>query len=262
MRLTTVFVLIGSLALFASPARAEIANGAGAIEPAVDGQGAGLGSGADEVAMETAAAGDTELAVLEPGRIGTDRRPDTGEPRIEPDDEVFLIEAGLTYVSDYRARGVSASAGKVALQGELAVEHRSGFYASVWASNMADNGGADIEVDLFAGYSQQLGPIRADLGVMGYVYPGAKALNYYELQGALGLSLGKGELSVNLAYGPRQPGLGGEDNFYVELTGEVPLGKTPLSLSGALALKTAISVTTRSTGGLARPTSSAAFSWA
>ena len=156
---------------------------------------------------------------------------------IEPDGEVFTIDANVTVVTDYRARGVSASAGKPALQGEVAIAHRSGLYASVWASSIADNGGADIEVDAFAGLSRQLGPFRADLGVMAFLYPGAGDANYFEVQGEIGFALGLADMALHVAYGPRQRGLGGDDNLYVELNGRVPLGKTPVTLEGGIGVE-------------------------
>lgn len=177
------------------------------------------------------------LALLEPGRTGASRRPEAAEARIEPDSEVFTVDANVTVVSDYRARGVSASAGKPALQVESAVAHHSGLYASVWASSMADNGGANVEIDTFAGISRRLGPIKADVGVMAFLYPGAGDLNYYEIQGALGFAVGKAELALNLAYGPHQRGFGGQDNLYAELTGQVPLGETPVALQGGIGIE-------------------------
>jgi uncharacterized protein (TIGR02001 family) len=170
-------------------------------------------------------------------RTGAGGHPSGHAARVEADGAVFAVEANVTVVSDYRARGVSASAGKPALQGEVALARRSGLVASVWASNTADNGGAGVEVDVFAGISRKLGPFRADLGVMAFLYPGAGDANYYEVQGELGFALGRAEMALHVDYGPRQRGLGGQDNLYVELSGEVPLGETPVALQGGIGIE-------------------------
>lgn len=43
------------------------------------------------------------------------------------------------------------------MQPSVTVTHESGFYANVWGSNIADYGGADVEVDLMAGWSGDVG---------------------------------------------------------------------------------------------------------
>jgi len=47
------------------------------------------------------------------------------------------ITGSTALVSDYRFRGVSQSDGELAIQGGVAVAHRSGLYVATWASNLA-----------------------------------------------------------------------------------------------------------------------------
>lgn len=81
--------------------------------------------------------------------------------------------AGL--VSDYRFRGFSQTAEDPAVQGGITVTHDSGFYAGTWASNIdatLTGTGADVEIDLFAGYSREITPgLTLDVGLLYYLYP-------------------------------------------------------------------------------------------
>ena len=54
---------------------------------------------------------------------------------------LFSIDLSLGAVSDYRFRGISLSNKDPAFQPSVTVTHKSGAYASVWGSNIADNGG-------------------------------------------------------------------------------------------------------------------------
>ncbi len=71
----------------------------------------------------------------------------------------FSIDLSLAAVSDYRFRGTSLSNKDPVFQPSLTLTHKSGLYASVWGSNITDNGGDNIEVDLVGGYSGQTGSV-------------------------------------------------------------------------------------------------------
>lgn len=66
-----------------------------------------------------------------------------------------------------------------ALQGSLEAAHASG-YAGAWASTLGDAGRADVEVDLYGGWSGDVGAATLDVGVLGYVYPDGSNLDYLE----------------------------------------------------------------------------------
>lgn len=140
----------------------------------------------------------------------------------------------LAVVSDYRFRGVSLSNGKVAIQPEVSISHESGAYLTLWGSNVADNGGDDIELDVTVGYSKEFGKITADVGVVGYFYPGASGLNYGEILGSVSTAVGKGSIGFNVAYAPKQNNIGSNDNLYLGLSGEMPISDTPVTLNASV----------------------------
>jgi uncharacterized protein (TIGR02001 family) len=164
---------------------------------------------------------DVELAQLDDERFGGLRHPNLPDEgaSMSPKDEDFTVEATLSLVSDFRRGGISSSAGKTALQGSIGVEHKSGFYGSAWASNVAGNGGADVEIDLALGYNFNFGDLDASIGVIDYVFPGVRNSNYVELQAGLSTKVGLADISLSMAYTPRQSNVGGQDNLYVGVSG-------------------------------------------
>lgn len=99
------------------------------------------------------------------------------------------FSGSLTLASDYVWRGASQTRERPALQGDLRYTHGSGFYASVWGSNVKyrpDNGAAS-EFDLAAGWNGALAEDwGADLYVQRYQYPGSDiGLNWNEVTGVL-----------------------------------------------------------------------------
>lgn len=141
-------------------------------------------------------------------------------------------EVGLA--TDYRFRGLSLSNSNPQLFASLSVEHESGLYASAWASNVAlADGRADhLEVDWTAGYSKDVGAMNVDVGAIYYSYIGNSDLNYFEFYGSVGTAVGPGEVRVGVAYSPKQDNIGGTDNTYVYISGDMPLGKGPFSVHG------------------------------
>ena len=85
------------------------------------------------------------------------------------------IGGSISLVSDYVFRGVSQTGEDPALQADLNASWSSGFYAGVWASNVDFGPGddTDLEVDLYAGWAGQAGPVDLDIMAAAYTYPGA-----------------------------------------------------------------------------------------
>jgi uncharacterized protein (TIGR02001 family) len=95
-------------------------------------------------------------------------------------------------VTDYRYRGISQSRLKPAVQG--GVDYSAGaFYLGAWASTIKwtkdNNGGGNVELDLYGGYKAELAKdTTLDVGLLAYVYPsnGLKpSANTTEIYGAL-----------------------------------------------------------------------------
>src|SRR3546814_2231761 len=85
------------------------------------------------------------------------------------------VPGSVGLVSDYRFRGVSQSDRGMAIQGGITATHESGFYVGTWGSNLGGwgrFGGANLELDLVAGYSAALGEgTTVDIGLTWYIDP-------------------------------------------------------------------------------------------
>ncbi|MEZ5680353.1 MAG: TorF family putative porin [Erythrobacter sp.] len=155
------------------------------------------------------------------------------------DDSGLSMSANVAITSDYRFRGVSLSGGDAAIQGGIDVSHDSGFYVGTWASSIAGGDSyGELELDVYGGWSGQLtDAVSIDLGAIYYIYPtediGAD-VDYYELLGSLGFTLGPAEATVGVAYAPDQSSLGSEDNLYLYTDLGVGIPDTPFTLTGHL----------------------------
>ncbi len=146
----------------------------------------------------------------------------------------FDLSSTVSVVSDYRFRGISLSNRKPAVQASIDIEHKSGLYAGVWASNIARYGGARVEVDLSAGWRQSLGPVDLDIGGMMYLYPGGNGVNYGEVYGFAGKTIGPVQLRAGIVYAPSQRNIGSTDNLYLTTDASLGIPGTPITLNGRL----------------------------
>jgi uncharacterized protein (TIGR02001 family) len=115
--------------------------------------------------------------------------------------------------SDYRYRGISQSRLKPALSAGVDYTLPRGFYVGAWASTITwvkDSGGdANLELDLYGGYKTELTKgTTLDVGLLQYIYPGAKTKNFdaiyknpntTEIYGALTVGPVTGKLSYSLS---------------------------------------------------------------
>lgn len=148
----------------------------------------------------------------------------------------FSISANAAIVTDYRFRGLSLSDKDAAIQGGFDVSHQSGFYVGTWGSSIQPYGGSEFEMDIYAGYSSQIGNLSTDIGVLAYTYPGSDNTHYIEAYGSIGGTLAQTfSWTLGAAYVWDQDNVGNQDNIYVYLDGSMPIGDTPLSLAGHLA---------------------------
>jgi uncharacterized protein (TIGR02001 family) len=131
-------------------------------------------------------------------------------------------------VSDYRFRGISRSSGDPAPQASVRVDTLQGFYASAWGSRVTDYAGADAEIDLYGGWTRDLGGWHPDAGVYGYLFPGGRGADFYEVYGALSRDLGPASATVGVNYAP--PQRAGRDNVYVSGSLEIGVPRTPVTL--------------------------------
>jgi hypothetical protein len=162
------------------------------------------------------------VVVAETETLGTDSDADSALRAIEPvdyaaasrqaDEPAITISGSAALVSDYRFRGVSQSDEGIALQGGFTVSHESGFYVGTWASNLAGwgtFGGANLELDIFAGYTLPVGEGTLDVGGTWFMYPsGADTTDFVEFYAKLSGDVGPVGLTAGVAYAPSQEALG------------------------------------------------------
>lgn len=148
----------------------------------------------------------------------------------------ITISGGITGVSDYRFRGVTLSDKDFAIQPTITVSHESGFYVGAWASNLSENTGDDIEVDLYAGFSGGE-ELTYDIGATYYLYPGVSSLNYVEFTGKLGSTFGPATVGVQLSYVPSQDNTGNSDNIYYGTNATIALPDSPISIVGSIGVE-------------------------
>ena len=156
----------------------------------------------------------------------------------DPPKEV-TVTGSVTLVNDYRFRGVSQTDEEMAIQGGITLNHKSGLYAGAWASNLAGwgtFGGANMELDLIAGYKKQLKGATIDVGLTWYMYPGGADLtDFAEPYVKVSTTIGPVTALAGMAYAPKQRALGNfsntpqsagqaQDNLYVwgDLSAGIP----------------------------------------
>lgn len=165
----------------------------------------------------------------------------------------ITITGTAAVVSQYRFRGLSQSNNQPVVQGSMTVSHSSGLYVSVWGSSASSNGFNDspidiggTEIDIYGGFAKDLGGVKVDVGVYGYIYPGSgntnggQNSNYVEVYGSLAKTLGPVTAKVGVYYAPAQKVFNlsvyspTRNNTYVygELSSGIP--GTPLSIHGHL----------------------------
>ena len=122
----------------------------------------------------------------------------------------------VTATSDYVFRGISQTDEGPALQADFTYTAPSGFYASIWASNVdLAEGGPSVEVDTFIGYNTDLGDefVNLDVKLNRYNYLGGNGSDfaYNEVNGTLTFG---GVLSVAASY-TNDVWASGEDGWYL-----------------------------------------------
>ncbi len=163
--------------------------------------------------------------------------------------EPITISGSATVASDYRFRGVSQSDKNVAVQGGITIAHDSGLYIGTWGSNLAGwgtFGGANLELDLIAGYKKTFDTATVDAGVTWYTYPGgADETDVVEFYGKLSGTAGPATLTAGVFYAPKQTSLSRafasatplvagsgkrDDNFYLSGDAAAGVPNTPVTL--------------------------------
>lgn len=145
------------------------------------------------------------------------------------------ISGNIALTSDYVYRGVSLSGEDPTVQGGFDWV-QDNIYVGTWGSGLG-SAGSSMELDVYAGFTPQLGPVELDLNLTGVFYPGADddgfEADYYEF-GAAGSIDATPQLSIGAAvyFSPEYSGEVGEAITY-EATAEYALNDA-FSFSGAI----------------------------
>jgi uncharacterized protein (TIGR02001 family) len=156
----------------------------------------------------------------------------------------ITITGNVALTSDYRFRGVSQSAGDIAIQGGITVSHASGFYIATWASSIGNTATyGHTELDLFGGWTGEVTPgLTLDAGLLYYAYPNGHLgdAEFFEPYASVSGQAGPAKVKVGMNYAWDQKGLlnyaGNKksDNLYVYGNVDIGIPSTPLTVSGHL----------------------------
>lgn len=152
------------------------------------------------------------------------------------------LSANVSLTSNYVFRGISQTQGEPAIQGGFDYTHASGLYLGTWGSNvgwLTDFQGyksGSMELDVYGGYRNSIGPVNYDVGAIRYMYPGSKKVNP-----VLGAWTSEAYASANwkrftakysyylsdavFGIGPNANG-----SYYLDLSGSLPVADTGLTL--------------------------------
>jgi uncharacterized protein (TIGR02001 family) len=84
----------------------------------------------------------------------------------------FLVSGSLAFLTEYYWRGTTQTKGKPAVQGILRLDHDSGFYTQLFASNIQLDIGSSLELDYYIGYNYQINnDLKLNLQYLDVNYP-------------------------------------------------------------------------------------------
>ena len=118
----------------------------------------------------------------------------------ESADGTHSTSASIAGSSDYVWRGYSQTDEDAAISGSFDYGNSSGFYAGIWGSKVGFAKDADIEIDVYAGFSNEVGDsgVSYDVGALRYMYPGTTNSSDHNGDGEPD---GSGDLDWNEFYG-------------------------------------------------------------
>lgn len=154
------------------------------------------------------------------------------------------LTANVSLTSNYVFRGISQTGGEPAIQGGFDYTHASGLYLGTWGSNVGwltefqGYKSGSMELDLYGGYRNSIGPINYDVGMIRYMYPGSKNADVgalpgawtSEIYGSLGWKWFTVKYSHYLSDSVFGVGPNTTNSYYVDLSGSLPVADTGLTL--------------------------------
>ena len=152
------------------------------------------------------------------------------------------LSANVSLTSNYVFRGISQTGGEPAIQGGLDYSHSSGFYLGTWGSNVGwltefqGYKSGSMELDLYGGYRNSIGPVSYDVGAIRYMYPGSKngmgvpGAWTSEIYGSLGWKWFTAKYSHYLSDSVFGVGPDTNGTYYLDISGSLPVAETGLTL--------------------------------
>ena len=135
------------------------------------------------------------------------------------------VSGTIGFTNDYRFRGISQTTGDAAIQGSLDVAFENGIYIGAWGSNVDWGDDANIEIDYYIGFSNDITDhLSYDAAFAYYTYPGYETADgdYAEVSIGLnysGLNMADtnlGDVGVTFAYSNDYFN-SGDDSKYIAL---------------------------------------------
>lgn len=124
-------------------------------------------------------------------------------------------ETAAGVASEYRDRGYDLSAGRPSAYGEVTAAHASGAYGGLWAADIADYEGAEVELTAYVGWAGLFGGWDVDVAVWQNVYPDGVEVDYVEFPVQIGRVFGAATVSAGAVWAPAQTGTADDSNLWV-----------------------------------------------
>ena len=126
------------------------------------------------------------------------------------------LSFNIGVVSLYKSSGIdqdmrAAKSFRPALQGGVDYDFGNGFYVGNWNSTgkFGENSGADLEIDLYAGYAGQINDdLGFDVGVQRFVYPSDNTWNANEWYASLSYGIVTAKYTRGFSNGNKNARLG------------------------------------------------------
>ena len=135
------------------------------------------------------------------------------------------FEGSIGGVSNYVWRGVTQSAGNPAVQGSIGIEH-GGLYVNAWGSQVDYDDDTTAEVDITAGYSNNIKKLSYDVGYIRYSYIGDD-VNFADDAQEIYFGLALGPVS-----GTIYRDIDNDSNYYAGALSVNEIVELPIDISG------------------------------
>jgi len=128
------------------------------------------------------------------------------------------VSANVALTSNYVWRGMTQDNNSPAVQGGFDLGYNN-FYAGVWGSNVDFDSTASVEMDLYAGYANEINGFSYDVNYCQYTYPNeTDALNFGEASLTLGYDFKVVAVSAKYYVGVSTNDTNPEDGYEASLS--------------------------------------------